>query len=96
MKAAPKAPELIAVDSHVPPPFTRGRALAYPFWDMKVGDSFLVECADETAALYRLSARIGTAARKFSDRTEFNGSLRFVTRTVREDGKVGVRCWRTK
>ena len=95
MKAAPKAPELIAVDSHVPPPFTRGHALAYPFWDMRPGDSFKVDCTDDTRELARLSSRIGTAARKFARRIN-NGKLRFVTRTVREDDKVGVRCWRTK
>lgn len=85
-----KAPA-IKIEKGVPLP-PRRTALNWPFWDMVRGDSFFVACEDDSLVVKRTVARIATPARKFGKANK----CKFVARPVREDGKVGVRCWRVE
>lgn len=87
-KPAAKAPELetVKLDSNIALPDMRraGRSI-YPFAEMKVGQSFFV------GESQRNPKSVMTAASAIQKKIE----SKFVTRTVTENGKAGVRVWRT-
>ncbi len=59
----------------------------YPWPDMKVGESVLIE-ADEEEKLYNLKRKVGPSARYYGEKT----GKKFKTLLERE--KNGVRVWR--
>jgi len=72
------------VESDVPLPPGRSPNMSYPWKEMTVGDSFFVPCADkERARLSQIS--LVASGRRFG---------KVVTRTVTEDGVLGIRCWK--
>jgi hypothetical protein len=77
---------MITIDKGIPVPTMRIRPSKYPWADMDVGDSFLVEAtAEEMKARSASISRGATAAAKQLGR-------KFTVRKV--DG--GVRVWRTE
>lgn len=68
------------IDKGVPVP--TDNYFRYPFRRMEVGDSFFVPFVPK---------RVQSAAAYFTRR---NPQYRFCTRTVKEKGVNGVRCWR--
>jgi len=73
------------VEKGVPMPKERTK---YPFASMGVGDSFFVKLGPDMKR-----ATVASAVKQYS-----NGNLgvKFTTRKITEDGKVGVRVWRLK
>lgn len=76
------------IEQGVPMPQPSGRGkygIKYPFKTMKVGESFLVPCADMTAKnLNRVGVNIMSSAKKYKNIGVFT------TRRVAD----GVRCWK--
>jgi hypothetical protein len=76
----------IVVEAGIPiPPRTQlGRRSKYPFEDMDVGDSFFVAGRDGK----NFGGTVTGARKRHPD-------MAFEMRTVKEDGVIGVRVWRT-
>ena len=68
------------IDDHIPIP-PRSK---YRFHELKVGQSIFIRGADITT--------LWSSAAHVREKTGFH----FTMRTVTEDGKKGVRCWRVK
>lgn len=83
------------IESNVPVPAVtrRARGSAYPFADMKVGDSFFVGTKDD-ADDQRAVNRITAAARIFRKSNPQLAELRILARPITEGDKAGVRVWR--
>lgn len=71
----------------------RGRPNTYPFAAMKVGDSFSVPVEPGRPIAY-VQKSIRAAALSFAKR-HGNVGHEYVTRSLREDGNLAVRIWRT-
>jgi len=63
--------------------------IRYPWPDMKVGDSVLIEAAEEER-LYNLKRKIGPSARYYGEKT----GKQF--KTLLDRASNGVRVWRIK
>ena len=72
---------MIKIDKDIPIPTIRGK---YPFKDMKVGDSFLVE--KPTVSKHNVASALHSSAKKMGKDYKI---------TVRRE-ENGVRCWRTQ
>lgn len=68
-------------------PRNNPKPLRYPFAQMDVGDSFLVECPDERKSAVR--SNVATSAWKHS-LLHYYGNRKYITRKV----EGGVRVWR--
>lgn len=84
---ATEAASDIQIDKGVPIPtkMQLGRRSKYPFDLMEVGDSFFVPGRDGKS----FGGTVTAARKRYTD-------LSFEMRTVKEDGVVGVRVWRTE
>lgn len=73
---------MVKIETGIPAPVRkgRGRPASYPFADMKVGDSFFVECDEKKIQHIRVYA--SSSAKR----------LGFRFTVSKEAG--GVRCWR--
>jgi hypothetical protein len=81
----------------IPPPYingpeNRGRPMKYPVRDMKVGWSFWVPLEGHQSA-NEVRARVSSAIGREKKREPTKD---FTTRYLMEEGKRGVRVWRTK
>jgi hypothetical protein len=76
------------IEKKVPVPVVHSK-IKYPWHDMKVGESVLIE-AEEGDSLFNLKRKVGPAARYFGEKT----GRAFKTLLMREEN--GVRVWRTK
>jgi hypothetical protein len=74
----------IARNIAVPETLIRREPRGYPYHDLEVGESFLVQ-----------ASATKSARDKFRLKNKIQGK-RFVSRTVIEDGVVGVRVWRVE
>lgn len=68
------------------------RKIHYPFDELLVGESFAEFC-DENE-LPATAHRVRAALNRFQSSKAI--TEKFKTRTVREDGKAGIRVWRTQ
>jgi len=77
----------ITIDKDIPIPtkMQLGRRSKYPFDIMDVGDSFFVPGRDGKS----FGGTVTAARKRYTD-------MSFEMRTVKEDGVVGVRVWRTE
>jgi len=64
-----------------------GRPTIYPWRDLEVGQSFFVPCDDKVARKRKMSSIVAQARNARTD-------IRLATRTVTEDGVIGLRAWR--
>lgn len=81
---------MIKVDKDIPIPKYWQRTM-YPFANMKVGDSFFVPNMKKINGS-TMSRKVTMAAYVYGWRHE----MKFITRTVTEEGIVGIRVWRIK
>ena len=77
------------IDNDVTMPEIRRTLNSYPHRDMLVGQSFAVP----VAAGAKLRTRTMQIAKSL---VQMGTPMKFVTRTVVEDGHKMVRCWRTE
>lgn len=80
------------IDTDKKPPESRqgaGRRAKYPWRSMSVGDSFFVPLSGEVPSVRRLQSNL------ISSGSSALGSGNVSTRVLEEDGKPGVRVWRT-
>ena len=77
------------------PDSVAGASLKYPWDQMKIGDSFFVECATKEDA-ETVAVRIKASGRLYFGalREKGDGSFRAIADVRTEDGKVGVRAWK--
>lgn len=77
---------MIEINKGVPMPAIAGGRKIYPFGAMEIGESFFVPGVK--------SKKVSAAAGAYQGR---HGNLKkFSTRTVTENGVLGVRCWRVE
>lgn len=103
----------IIIDKDIPiPSRARVSSYNYPFADMEVGDSFLIETmgpyndsSDESIEKEqtRIRHRIRNAANKFkknqlpgSNQIDYKFAIHVVLETKEEKTTSGVRCWRVQ
>jgi len=81
----------IKIEKNVPMPVrARGAESPYPLLEMKVGDSFLIRCADKKEAEKRRMNVANAACHLRKWRAPTHGAFRITTKILPE----GVRVWR--
>lgn len=78
---------MIKIDKGIPIPLFKS-SRRYPFTDMEIGDSFIVEC-DRTDCK-KVMAAVSGAGRLFRNRMKSNA--KFTVKIVEN----GIRCWRVE
>ncbi len=77
------------IENDVTMPEIHRTVAVYPHWDMLVGQSFAVPV--------KAGAALRARTMQFTKSSVQTGTpMKFVTRTVVEDGQKKIRCWRTE
>lgn len=72
------------IESNMPIPHAGGRPRAYPWYEMEIGQSFMVNCPDVESK--RLANNLTSCKCNAAKKTGFKYTMRKV--------KGGIRCWR--
>lgn len=80
------------IDKNIPVPRKRGEKSKYPFFEMEVGDSFVVSVKEGQLA-QKVANSIRTCYHNICHHNKEYKTMKF---TIRILSNVSVRCWRIK